>query len=199
MDYVETDMKVTTKAGEPLRANLNDAFVISDTHFNHVNIVKYEPIRQTLGADHNVVMVRRWRETVPENGVVLHVGDLALGKSHDFHRIADQLTGIRKLLILGNHDKRSRAWYAEHGFEVIPELWIEHEGWRIHVTHYPDQDPRNHANPKMLSLHGHIHSQSLDSRRFINCSVEVIDFRPQKLTALLDARISELGASAVAA
>lgn len=162
-------------------------WAISDTHFNHVNITKYEPIRRTLGKDHNRVMIERWAETVKDNEIILHLGDVALGKSDDFLRIAEQLPG-RKLLLRGNHDTRSKAWYAKHGFRLIDNFDIIHRGWKIYFDHYP----RNLPYPCHLSVHGHVHSASKNDLKYMNLSVEVIDFRPIRLLEALDTRIDIL-------
>jgi len=172
----------------------NGCFVIGDTHFLHTKLAtEYEAeARQALERDHNVVMVERWRETVKDNDTVLHLGDLALGKKDEFDRISAMLPGKKYMLKTGNHDRRSRKWYAEHGFTLIPEFWIDYAGWKIRVTHRPDDDRKYVSYPKHLNVHGHVHSNTRQDRRLINLSVEAIDFRPVWLTDVLDERIQEL-------
>jgi calcineurin-like phosphoesterase family protein len=167
-------------------------WVISDTHFLHARLEEYEPIRRTLGQDHNVVMVERWRETVRENDIIVHLGDLVLGKRSEFARIADRLPGRKFMLKTGNHDRRSRAWYTEHGFTLIPEFWMDYRGWRVRFSHRPDDEHRYVQYPLVLNVHGHIHSNTRADRRLINVSAEAIDFRPVWITDALDARIDML-------
>lgn len=164
------------------------AYMIADTHFLHRNIAKYEPMRQALGYDHNQFMVDQWRATVADDDVIVHLGDLALGRSDDFQEIAAQLTG-RKFLVRGNHDKRTVSWYARHGFEVIPPFWIEYRDWSVRFTHEPDHEVVRAA--QHLNVHGHIHSVELPNRRLINLSAEAINFRPVPIIEVLDARIAE--------
>jgi len=172
-------------------------FVLGDTHWLHSRLMEdYEAeARQASGRDNNLVMIERWREVVGEDDVVLHLGDLALGSKDDFAAIAAQLPGRKYMLKTGNHDKRSRAWYAEHGFTLIPELYIDHAGWKIKVTHRPDDAHEFVCYPKHLNVHGHVHSKTRGDRRLINLSVEAIDFRPVWLEDVLDERIAELSAS----
>jgi calcineurin-like phosphoesterase family protein len=46
--------------------------------------------------------------------------------------------------------------------------------------------------PASLSLHGHVHSATLDDTRFINVSAEVIGFRPRNLDELITERIERV-------
>lgn len=181
--YIDADRQLFTATG---------FWVISDTHWLHSRIPEYEPIRAELPLDHNRVMVDRWRETVGENDIVVHLGDLMLGKHDAFWRISEQLPGRKFMLKTGNHDKRSRNWYAGHGFVLIPEFWLDYQGWRARFTHWPDDSKAFVQYPRTLNVHGHVHSETRADRRLINLSVEAIDFRPVWITDVLDERVAEL-------
>lgn len=167
-------------------------WVISDTHFLHKNIPIYEPCRQELGRDHNDVMLDNWKEMVAEDDVVLHLGDLTLGRRSEFGSISEELPGQKFMLKTGNHDKRSRSWYAAHGFTLVPESWLDYKGWKVRFTHWPDDERRYTQYPKTLNVHGHVHSQTRADRKLINLSVEATDFRPVWITDVLDKRIAYL-------
>lgn len=55
----------------------SEVWFTSDTHFGHENIIRYcgRPFRNT--EEMNAELIRRWRETVPEDGIVFHLGDFA--------------------------------------------------------------------------------------------------------------------------
>jgi len=183
-------------ADYPLPMFDGGCWVLGDSHFLHDNILDYEAeARQALGRDHNLVMIERWREVVGEDDVVLHLGDLALGRKDDFAEIAAQLPGHKYMLKTGNHDRRSRAWYAEHGFTLIPEFSVDYAGWKVKVTHRPDDERKFVCYPKHLNVHGHVHSKTREDRRLISLSVEAIDFRPVWFEDALAGRIGELEAS----
>lgn len=168
-------------------------WVISDTHFLHRKLAEeYEPIRQTLGRDHNVVMIDRWQQAVDDSDTIVHLGDLMLGKRDQFAPIAERLPGRKFMLKTGNHDRQSKRWYHEHGFPLIPEFWVDYRGWRVRFTHRPDEDHRYVRFPRTLNVHGHVHSSTRADRRLINLSVEVTGFQPVWITDVLDARIGEL-------
>lgn len=169
-------------------------WIISDTHFLHtrLNEVYEAEARQVLGSSVDEALISRWREVVGSNDLVLHLGDLCLGKREDFAAISTRLTGRKLMLKTGNHDRRPREWYEEHGFLLVPEFWLDWRGWRVRFTHRPDDERLFVSHPKTLNVHGHIHSKTRDNRRLINASVEVQDFRPWRLAQLLDTRIAEL-------
>lgn len=167
---------------------------ISDTHWLHRNMLKYEPIRTTLPYDVDRYMVDQWQQYVKPEDTILHLGDLALGDPDDFANISRGLTGHRFMLDTGNHDldkkrKRTRQWYADHGFVMLPEFSIDFQGWTIEFTHRP-QYPL--TTDKTINAHGHVHSKSKNNARMINFSVEVIDFRPVWLPDVLQQRIDSL-------
>jgi calcineurin-like phosphoesterase family protein len=166
-------------------------YVIGDTHFLHERLAQeYEPSRMALD-NHNEVMIERWNEVVSPKDILLHLGDLCLGKKDDFPTIAQRLPG-QKYLIRGNHDRRSRPWYYEQGFTSVPEFWMDYKGYRILFSHRPDSVSVTY--PKHLNVHGHVHSKTLEDRRLINLSAEAIDFRPIWITDILDERIGETNA-----
>lgn len=168
---------------------LRPDFIISDSHWFHDNIVKY----QDRPADHDWVMLKRWRTTVKDTHSVLHLGDLFLGRNKGLERfkyeIVPKLTGTR-YLILGNHDRRDIN-YEELGFTVLEPYSIEHEGFEVSFAHYPRFI---HDAMKRIHFHGHIHASpysggELTRPNNVNVSVEVIDYRPQKFLSLVNKAI----------
>jgi len=110
-------------------------YVISDTHFFHRNIVGYAG----RPADHDSIMLERWRATVARGDVVFHLGDVFHWRGAGLQRfsaeIAPKLTG-EKYLLLGSHDKHSID-YAGLGFEVIRPFAFEYLGYEISFSHWP--------------------------------------------------------------
>lgn len=166
-------------------------YVISDTHWYHRNITKYAD----RPYDHEVMMVKRWRNVVSENDTVLHLGDLFFGGREGFEKfqteITPQLTG-RKFLILGNHDKK-KTDYEALGFTVIDPFWINYRGYKVSFAHYPKL--LNEAKrEKAIHVHGHIHVNGYargEATRYgnINVSVEVMEYKPHRVTRLLNNEI----------
>lgn len=82
----------------------------SDTHFGHVNIIKYCN-RPYTDPDHmNRILVDNWNSIVDPDDTVIHLGDVAMGKIAETLPIVSQLNGKKKLRP-GNHDRM----FAQHG------------------------------------------------------------------------------------
>lgn len=164
-------------------------YVISDSHWGHKNIVKY----CNRPYDHETMMIKRWQRVVSDRDTVLHLGDLFFGGADGYVQflteIAPKLTG-EKYLILGNHDKR--AWdYEALGFTVLKPFEVKYRGYTVSFDHYPKLLPEGE---KRVHLHGHIHNHPYarnEQRRWgnINVSVEVLDYRPHRVTRLINREI----------
>lgn len=188
-----------------LRDDIDPAntWVVSDTHFGHENIVGY----CSRPEDHDQLILEQWRAHVPDDATVLHLGDLCWKSNGWFkHVIAPRLSGRRKLLILGNHDKGRPSFYRDCGFTLARPFQIDAAGALVEFDHYPNPDAMMCAN--IWRLHGHIHNNGYFDggrdpetgerrphqlvpflRNHINLSVEQTRYRPVNLKLLLDAAI----------
>lgn len=160
---------------------------IADTHWFHFNLTKDSYASRPV--DHDELMIKYWNRWVRDDDVVLHLGDLAMGKKEWFMDVAQQLKG-KKYLIKGNHDTRSNEWYAEHGFEVIPPFEMEYKGYKIFFTHHP----KSKLYPRQINCHGHVHGNYVDclTTAHIGFSVEMRYFRPMPVQSLVDNTIYRL-------
>ncbi len=181
-------------------------WIISDTHFNHVNIVEYagRPI------NHNELMQQSWRKLVQPEDTVLHLGDVLMGRQDLWPNMPGWLPGKISILTTGNHDEpHKKRWLQAKGWNLVPEFSIEYRDWTIYFTHYPlwvaypnpnentevELGPYFHEDldgQKFLNIHGHIHEKPAPSEYHINVSVEKINYQPVNLKMLLDARINLL-------
>jgi calcineurin-like phosphoesterase family protein len=185
-----------------------NTWVVSDTHFGHQNIVGFchRPL------DHEQVMIAEWRAHVPDDATVLHLGDLCYKSNAQFkHILAPELTGARKLLILGNHDRQRFSFYRDCGFKIVKPFSIEYVPvapsgtevpWHVSFSHYPLKEPRDwdvlFRVPRAVHIHGHIHNNGYGGKDSsftpfsagqINLSVEQTHYRPVNLKSLLDGYI----------
>jgi calcineurin-like phosphoesterase family protein len=122
-------------------------WLISDTHFNHQNIATYcqRPDNFTE------LIVRNWQNKVHPNDMVIHVGDVFIGKPDGWRQIYPLLPG-RKVLVRGNHDKHPSLWWMENGFDIAIDAMIFRHTW---ITHRPAQSLPKHT---YLNIHGHLHN-----------------------------------------
>ena len=190
-----------SRATEKFRDDIdpNTTYVVSDTHFGHDNIVGFchRPL------DHEQVMIAEWRRAVPDDATVLHLGDLCYRSNARFKNLtAKELTGSRKLLIAGNHDKQRFSFYRDCGFKLARPFSIRYpetgRSWTVSFSHYPwtDADEGRGMGRYDLRIHGHIHNNGYSRDKFVpflrnhvNISLEQTKYAPVNLKLLLDAVI----------
>jgi calcineurin-like phosphoesterase family protein len=172
-------------------------FIVSDTHWGHQNILKYEPIRTLFAKDiieHDEELVRRWNEVVGPKDTVYHLGDVCFGGTKNLSFIG-RCNGD-KILILGNHDSYGTLFDYQPYFKKICAANVYKGHYLMtHVPVHPSQFYRFKQN-----LHGHCHSTNLLDLRYLNCSIENLpNFQPVNLTKWIKDReraIDKLGLSA---
>lgn len=167
-------------------------WVISDTHWNHANIIEF--CHRPEGVD--ALMIKKWREVVPPADTVLHLGDLCWNSNAAFKQtVAPKLTGARKLLIRGNHDKHRDSFYRNCDFKLVSPFSIPYDDHIVSFSHYPwsESDELAPQRRRDVRIHGHIHNNGYSRSAFvpyfqnhINVSVEMIKYRPINLKFLLD-------------
>lgn len=163
-------------------------FVISDTHFGHVNMLSFKKEDGSLVRPFTSVeemdehMVERWNSVVSPSDHVYHLGDVYFGQGW---KHLDRLNG-KKRLLLGNHDD-GRDERLHKAFKKIL-LWREFKEYDCVLTHVPVHDSSLERRSK--NLHGHIHNSGhrglIADPRYINCCVEVRDYTPQPIETLVN-------------
>jgi calcineurin-like phosphoesterase family protein len=190
IDCQADDRRLTRRLTPPFH-------VVADTHFGHTNLCR--PDYENRPYDHNTLMRNAWQNAVGKNDWIVHLGDVTLWRDERAQEMLDSLPG-RKVLIYGNHDRKSVRYYRDLGFEhVCRGFELHYGGWRVLFSHRPDREHQFVGFPRRLNVHGHVHSKTLADRRFINCSVEATGYAPVAVTDLLDTRIAELCAGGSAA
>lgn len=123
-------------------------WVTTDTHFGHKMLIDegHRP------ADFDQRIIKQWHMLVAEEDLIIHLGDVALPDSNQ--AVWDTIRSLpgRKILVMGNHDKRSAKWYMERGFAFACEAF---ELSSILFTHRPRPDVPAHIQ---FNVHGHLHS-----------------------------------------
>ena len=162
-------------------------FVIADTHFGHKALAdKY----QSRPPDFAKKIIVNWKRTVKPEDVIIHLGDVTVGTSTDWALVIPDLPG-RKILVLGNHDRKSESWYMSNGFDFCCDNFTWHMfGLDIAFSHEP-----LFTGQFDLNIHGHLHLNrhreiETDTRHFL-FSLENTSYQP----LLLETIIKEWGKS----
>jgi calcineurin-like phosphoesterase family protein len=185
---------------------LANIFFISDTHFNHANILKFthgdtgQLIRPGFDdVNHmNETMIERWNGCIKPQDKVYHLGDVYFGNQQTANGILHRLNGHKRLL-LGNHDK-GKDTVLHQNFDKI-ELWRMFKEDGLLFTHVPvhpstlGEDrftPMGKPTRKMVNVHGHIHQNKSPEGPYFCVCVEHIDYTPIELGELKDRTRSSL-------
>jgi calcineurin-like phosphoesterase family protein len=170
-------------------------WVISDTHFNHANILKFEdkvgkPVRGQFSSveEMNETMIQRWNEVVKPGDKVYHLGDVVFGtdKGNWLANNMPRLMGSKRL-IFGNHDDPEH--FVGKGQFKKTSLWRVFKEFNILLTHVPVHEStvmegRGGSDKPMLNVHGHIHQNLSPSKFHYNACVEMNDYRPVNIEDL---------------
>ena len=155
-----------------------ETWLISDTHFGHENILNFEQkdgtkLRSFSSAgEMDEVMIRNWNAVVKPDDKVYHLGDVAFAKFAYVQEIFSRLNG-QKVLIKGNHDN----WFKLSQYaQLFKDVRASHVLDGILLAHIP-------IHPLSLErwkgqVHGHLHNLVVPDSRYLNVSVERIEYTP---------------------
>lgn len=175
----------------------------ADSHFGHKNIINYCDRPFDSVDEMDAELIENWNEVVAPEDDVYYLGDFSL----DFRRVRQVVPLLRgKIhLVAGNHDlchsshSSSSVYsqrYKDAGFTTVSQNGIlEIAGERVLCNHLPyysldDPDTRyQELKPNdegQWLLHGHVHQRWKIKNRQINVGVDVWDFYPVGLDAVID-------------
>lgn len=124
-------------------------WVISDTHFSHELMKEHRP------ADYEARIAKSLL-SLQEGDILFHLGDICIGNDEENHKRYIQPIKARKVLVRGNHDKKSDDWYYSHGWDAVCHtMTLERWGQRILLSHIPRPD----LGYFTVNVHGHLHNR----------------------------------------
>jgi calcineurin-like phosphoesterase family protein len=174
---------------------MGNIFVISDTHFNHANILTFKdsvgkPTRTFSSVEEmNEIMIQRWNEVVRPGDTVYHLGDVLFGlnKEEWLSRHMPRLMG-KKRLIFGNHD--DPKYFVGVGHFSKTMLWRMFPEFNVLLTHVPVhpstlKEGRFDSDKPVINIHGHIHQNKSPDGPYKCVCVEQTDYRPVAIEDLV--------------
>lgn len=139
--------------------NASEVYFISDLHFCHGNVIKYNNRPFETVQEMNEQLIENWNKTVPDYAHVFILGDFVFANKNRWKRILDRLTG-HKHLILGNHDHLEDI--PEECFDSICDICkvsikISDNNWKTFIlSHRPFLCWEGNERGT-IALSGHIH------------------------------------------
>jgi calcineurin-like phosphoesterase family protein len=176
---------------------MSDIWVISDTHFNHANILNFTDSttgklvrgdRFSSAKEMDEFMVEKWNSCVKPGDKVYHLGDVMFGDKEYFQKLWPKLHG-QKRLIVGNHD--DIKYLSSGGFFSKVHMWRMFPEFGLMLSHVPLHESSLRRGPPndpdvqvLLNVHGHIHQNASPAGPYRNVSVEAIDYTPVNIEEL---------------
>lgn len=162
---------------------MSDIWLVSDTHFNHANILGFKDkndkkFRGDLFKDvteMNEKMIYNWNRLVKPEDKVYHLGDVYFGSQEEADKILSRLMG-RKRLIVGNHDTvYGKGNVLQKHFKKI-YLWRLFKEFNMLLSHVPVHSES--IRKVEYNVHGHIHEKNSYGPQYVNVCVEKTDYSP---------------------
>jgi len=141
---------------------MSKIFYISDTHFSHEYVIKFDNRPFSSIEEMHEAMLNNWNSVVGKEDLVNILGDFMWHfKDEDFDFVK-QLNG-RKRLIKGNHDKCHSANFKRL-FESINDYEKIKDGDKtVVMSHFPMVAYDGSFRGRNIHLYGHVHTTREDS------------------------------------
>ena len=165
---------------------MSDIWVISDTHFNHYNILTFHnedgsEVRPGFSSlkEMNECMIDNWNSVVKQGDKVYHLGDVFFGPKEWFQENWPKLNGSKRLVV-GNHD--DIKYLSSGGFFKKVYMWRMFPEYNLLFSHVPLHP--SHIRMDCTNVHGHIHGMDSPEGKYINVCVEKTNYTPVHIETL---------------
>tara|TARA_R110000796_G_scaffold28646_1_gene78144 strand:+ start:238 stop:738 length:501 start_codon:yes stop_codon:yes gene_type:complete len=164
---------------------MNDIFVTSDTHFNHVNMLNFKgadgkPVRYFDNVNEmNETIIDNWNRVVRPQDKIYHLGDVFFGSKEEFKVLWSRLNG-KKRLIVGNHD--DIKFLSGGNFFQKVYMWRLFKEFGLILTHVPINQDNFRSGTK--NVHGHVHTKPSPVGPYQCVCTEVTNYTPVNIESL---------------
>ena len=155
---------------------MSRVFIASDPHFGHESMAIK---RGFSGAEeHDELIIKNWNTVISKRDTVYLLGDITMETSKHYHQLT-RLNGLIRV-VGGNHDKPKDCKALLNCVESISGM-VQYKGYIL--THCPIHPVELYKRFKG-NIHGHVHGDSLEDPRYINVSMENINYTPITIESL---------------
>jgi len=105
---------------------MSKIWITTDTHFGHSNMVPYCGRPEDFGEK----ILANLHKNIAPGDILIHLGDVCIGDDVIHHHSLEFHTDrVKRILIRGNHDRKSNSWYLSHGWDFVCETFsMKHLG-----------------------------------------------------------------------
>lgn len=155
-------------------------FFTSDTHFNHISVIKYNNRPYSCIQEMNESLIDNWNNIVNKHDIVYHLGDFAWSNHNYF---ISRLNG-KKILIKGNHDKFSQD-VAKNFTQIENQLTIKIQD-KIIILSHTAQRVWDRSHYGSYHLFGHSHGRLKTYNLSLDVGVDANNYRPISYDQVID-------------
>lgn len=148
---------------------MTNVFFIADLHFGHKNMALYRGFNSV--EEHDQYIIDCWNKVVGKRSTVWILGDVTMEKTSHYH-LLDKLKGSKRV-VLGNHDKPQHVKQLLNYVDAVAGM-VDYKGYCL--SHCPIHEIELSRYKK--NIHGHVHGNSLNDRRYVNVSCEAVNYTP---------------------
>jgi calcineurin-like phosphoesterase family protein len=187
---------------------MSQNFYISDLHFGHANVIKFDNRPFITIEEMDTTLIKNWNETVGTNDNIYILGDFCWGKGEQWVKLLSQLRG-NKYLIAGNHDIKNPSAEVRRYFQDWKDYKeVNDNGRRVILCHYPIPFYKSDYSETSFMLYGHVHitfeNEYLENLRYqiehdpyerpaknlcqfynVGCMMPWMDYRPRTLDEIV--------------
>lgn len=156
-------------------------WLITDTHFYHNEMVELcgRPV------ECEKIVMRQLKHAIAPQDLLIHLGDVIFYKYPQLKEMLDTVS-CRKVLVMGNHDHKSRGWYMRNGFDFVMDAFVL---GNVVFSHRPMEVLPSGTE---YNVHGHLHlnihrveEEWYDPKVHRHLALELVDYKPVKLHEFL--------------
>lgn len=109
--------------------------ITSDTHFNHLKeMIEY--CNRPANYEQKII---KWLLQIPKKDILIHLWDICIREDIKIHKEYIQKIQCKKILVKGNHDRKSNNWYLNNWWDFVCNSFILWYEWKnILFQHQPD-------------------------------------------------------------
>lgn len=183
-------------------------YYISDLHFDHTNVIKFDNRPFNSVEEMNNTLIHNWNSVVKKSDIVYVLGDFCFGNTERTNEIFNKLNG-KIILIRGNHDRILHTQANKNkvlqmvDYKEVKDIAFGKE-YRVYMSHYFMPLFRSHRYPDSVHLYGHVHnsdewefckevaeqakSRYKTNAKYFNvgCMLEYMNYTPRTLEQILE-------------
>jgi len=158
---------------------MSDVKFCADLHLGHKGVERFRPIFKNT-TDHDEKITENVISSVGKNDDLWVLGDVCFNKE-SFHYFKDIVNSVRRVnVVLGNHDFERKSAPSIDDYLGCGNVnvfgMVKYKGFWL--THCPVHDTELRGR---WNVHGHNHDVLVQDFRYINVSMEQINYKPVSL------------------